>query len=95
MHRKAHLIILRLPLQGTRKLSPFFVPYVLPSFAASQIAQVFSLMGPCHTVSTACTTGANAIADAFAFIKDGHAQAMIAGASEACLTPLAFAGFLQ
>ena len=80
---------------GHKKVSPHFVPLVLPNLAAGHLSQLHSLRGPISTPSTACTTGLHAIGDAARLVALNDADIMLAGATEACIHPLALAGFSQ
>ncbi|RUS35558.1 hypothetical protein BC938DRAFT_478477 [Jimgerdemannia flammicorona] len=81
--------------QGYKKLSPMFIPKLLVNMAGGHLTMKFGFRGPNHAVSTACTTGAHSIGDAMRFIQYGDADVMIAGGSEACVHPLAVAGFCK
>ncbi len=79
--------------KGPRRMSPLFVPMMLPNMAGGVIAMRLGLMGPNKAVVSACATGAHAIADAAMLIQCGQADAMIAGGTEAVVFRLGLAGF--
>jgi len=79
--------------KGPGRVSPFFVPMLIADMGSGQVSIMFGAKGPNTTVTTACATGTHAIGDAFEIIKRGDADAMIAGGSEAAVSPLAVAGF--
>jgi len=78
---------------GPRRLSPFTIPAVLPNLAAGQISIRYRAKGPISCPVTACAAGTSAIGMAFRLIKDGYADAMIAGGVEAAISPFGVAGF--
>lgn len=80
---------------GARRVSPFMVPKLMPNGAAGQVAMRFGLLGPTYAVSSACASGAHAIGEAVRQIRVGAADAMVAGGTEAALTPLAVAAFAR
>ena len=78
---------------GPRKISPFFIPAVIVNMAAGQISIRYGAKGPISATATACATSANSIGDSVRMILHGDADVMIAGGSEAAVTPLSVGGF--
>ncbi|QAT41510.1 beta-ketoacyl-ACP synthase II [Clostridium sp. JN-9] len=81
--------------KGPNKVHPLFIPMIISNMAAGNIAIKFGAKGMCTNVVTACATGTNCIGEAFHAIKNGLADIMIAGGTEASITPLSIAGFTQ
>ncbi|MBO8156266.1 MAG: beta-ketoacyl-ACP synthase II [Bacillaceae bacterium] len=79
--------------KGYRRVSPFFVPMMIPDMAAGQVSIALGAKGINSCTVTACSSGANSIGDAFKVIQRGDADIMITGGTEAPLTNMAFAGF--
>jgi 3-oxoacyl-[acyl-carrier-protein] synthase II len=78
---------------GPRRVSPFFIPSAIINLAAGQVSIRFGAKGPNLATCTACSASAHAIGDSFEIIRRGDADAMIAGGSEAAITPMSVAGF--
>ncbi len=79
--------------KGVRKITPFFIPMLIPNLASGQISIHIGAKGPNTCVVTACATGTHSIGDAAKLIQYGDADAMIAGGTESVITPLAVGGF--
>ena len=79
--------------KGYGRVSPFFIPKAIANMSAGYIAIRFGMKGVCSCVVTACASAANAIGDAFRQIRDGYMDLMIAGGTEAAISPLAIGGF--
>ena len=78
---------------GPRKISPFFIPSSIINLAAGQVSIRFGAKGPNSAPCTACSSGAHAVGDAYRVISRGDADVMIAGGSEAAVTPMGVGGF--
>ena len=81
--------------RGPGRVSPHFVHGRLINLTSGQVSIKYGLMGPNHSVVTACSTGAHSIGDAARMIKDGDADIMLAGGAESTINPLGVAGFAQ
>ena len=79
--------------QGTKRISPLFIPSCLINLASGNVAIEHNIRGPNHSVVTACSTGAHAIGDATQLIRLGKADVMVAGGAENAICPLGFVGF--
>lgn len=79
--------------RGPSRVSPFFVPMMIPNMASGQVSIMFGLKGPNATTVTACASGTHSIGDAFRIVQRGDADIMVAGGSEAGISLLSLAGF--
>ena len=79
--------------RGWDRVSPFFIPTGICNMAAGRVAIDAGFRGLCSCPVAACAGGANAVGDAFHYIRDGYAEVMLCGGAEAALTPLAVGGF--
>lgn len=79
--------------RGPRRISPFFIPGMILNLAAGNVSILFGAKGPNLAVATACATGSHAIGESLRMIRDGRCDVMIAGGTEAVVTPLAVGGF--
>jgi 3-oxoacyl-[acyl-carrier-protein] synthase II len=87
---REHAILLK---EGPRRISPFFIPATIINMAAGQLSIRYGARGPISATATACATSANSIGDSVRMIMHGDADAMIAGGSEAAVTPMSVGGF--
>lgn len=78
---------------GPRKVSPFFIPMMIGNIATGNVAIRFKAKGVSLSVMSACATGTHSIGEAFHAIRDGYADAIIAGGTESVIAPLTIAGF--
>ena len=79
--------------KGPSRVSPFFVPMFIPDIAAGIVSIRFGCTGPNYCTVSACASSAHAVGQAYRLIRDGDADVMVAGGSEAAVTPLTVAGF--
>ena len=79
--------------RGWDRVSPFYIPTAISNMAAGQIAIHAGFQGMCSCPVTACAGGTNAVGDAFRYVRDGYAEAMLCGGTEASITPLSVGGF--
>jgi len=87
---ESHKILME---RGPGRVSAFFIPSIITNLGSGQISMRFGMKGPNSCVCTACATGNHAIGDSFRILQHGEADVMIAGGSEAVITPLTIAGF--
>lgn len=79
--------------RGHRRVSPFFIPMMIPDIAAGFVSIIWGLKGPNFSVNSACATAAHAVGLGMRAIRYGDADVMVCGGSDAALTPMGFAGF--
>lgn len=84
---------MRCSARGFDRCSPYYIPSGISNMAAGQVAIAFGFKGMCTCPVTACASGTNALGDAFRQIRDGYANLMLAGGTEAAVTPLSIGGF--
>lgn len=87
---REHRILLE---KGPSRISPFFIPSCIVNLASGYVSIRYGAKGPNSATATACTTSAHSIGDSFRLIQYGHADIMICGGSEACVTPMGIGGF--
>ncbi|MFL5733080.1 MAG: beta-ketoacyl-ACP synthase II [Chloroflexia bacterium] len=81
--------------RGPRRVSPFFIPNMLPDSGSGQVAIAVGAQGPNMAVVSACATGGHAVGEAMETIRRGDAEMMIAGSTEAVIVPVIMAGFIN
>jgi 3-oxoacyl-[acyl-carrier-protein] synthase II len=81
--------------KGPDRVSPFLVPQMMPNASAGQVAMAFGFTGPNECITTACAAGAHGVGEAFRMVRDGVADAAVAGGTEAAILPITVAGFAQ
>ena len=81
--------------KGPKRISPFLIPMLISDGASGQISIKLGIMGPNFSMASSCATGADALGMAFNLIRHGEITAMIAGGSDASITPIGIAGFTQ
>jgi 3-oxoacyl-[acyl-carrier-protein] synthase II len=79
--------------KGPSRISPFFIPMMISDMAAGQVSIRYGLRGPNFGTVSACASGGHAICDAFMYIKNGFADAILTGGTEATISPMALGGF--
>lgn len=79
--------------KGVKRVSPFFVPYILTNMPGAMLAMDIGFMGPNYSISTACATGNNSIIAAATHLRNGDADVMICGGAESPIIPMGLAGF--
>lgn len=79
--------------KGADRISPFFIPMMIPNMPSGQVSIQFGLKGPNFSIVSACATGANCIAGGVDMIRSGRADVMLAGGTEAAICPMAVGGF--
>lgn len=85
-----HSILLK---GGARRITPFFIPMVIPNLASGWVSILTGAKGINLSISTACSAGLHAVGEAYRYIKEGKADIIICGGTEASISPLAIAGF--
>ncbi|MBJ7449476.1 MAG: beta-ketoacyl-ACP synthase II [Parachlamydiales bacterium] len=80
--------------KGYKRLTPFFVPYIITNMGSALLAIDLGFMGPNYSISTACATGNYCIVNAANHIRQGHADVMLCGGAEAAISPVGLSGFV-
>ncbi|MFK7817073.1 MAG: beta-ketoacyl synthase [Planctomycetaceae bacterium] len=81
--------------RGAKRVSPFTIPMLMPNAAPANVGMAFSITGPCYTTSSACSSSAHAIANAFDLLRSGQMDVVISGGTESSMTRLGIASFCK
>jgi 3-oxoacyl-[acyl-carrier-protein] synthase II len=79
--------------KGPSKISPYAIPGIIANLAAGQLSMAHGLRGPSYCTTSACSSGAHALGEAFEWIRRGRAKVMVAGGAEATVSPVGIGGF--
>ena len=79
--------------RGQKRVSPFFMPYIIPNMAAGVVSRVYGLKGPNICPTTACTSGTHAVGEGYLYIRTNMADMMVVGGAESAISPLGIAAF--
>jgi 3-oxoacyl-[acyl-carrier-protein] synthase II len=79
--------------KGAGKISPYAIPGIIANMAAGQLSMAYGLRGPSYCTTSACSSGAHALGEAFEWIRRGRAKVMVAGGAEATISPVGIGGF--
>jgi 3-oxoacyl-[acyl-carrier-protein] synthase II len=79
--------------KGPQKISPYAIPGIIANLAAGQVSMMHGLKGPSYCNTSACSSGAHALGEAFEWIRRGRAQVMVSGGAEATVSPVGIGGF--
>ena len=90
---RMHHTSLLLEERGASKVSPFFIPQIIPNMASGMVSNLWNLKGPNICTTSACSSGTHGLGEAFMLIRHGRAQRMLAGGAESAITPVAMASF--
>jgi 3-oxoacyl-[acyl-carrier-protein] synthase II len=79
--------------KGPRRITPFFIPYMIANMASGLVSRQFNLKGPNMCTTTACASGTHGVGESMLYIQTGMADVMVCGGAESAMTPLSIAGF--
>lgn len=79
--------------KGARRITPFFIPYMIANMASGMVSRLYNLKGPNMCTTTACASGTHGVGESWLYIRNGMADVMVCGGAESAMTPLSIAGF--